>query len=162
MQALSLIELVIFTTIVTIVLVTMVSFMTATSRQARINFHRVYGTRYAEEAIEWLRTRKDDNWQNFKTTLDSFGSGTTYTYCMNTDLSLDTPLESGPQKILDSGSCGYTGIVGSGGPSIFRRTVTYRWTGDPQNNYSIDVVVSWKEANGADYSVPIRTSFRAP
>lgn len=152
-QGFSLVEILVFITILSVFFVVAVSVSIASIKYMKINEHKILATRYAEDALEWLRGEKDKDWDTFVTYASTFGT----TYCFN------NPVPSDPSVSLNSISSGITcnknGITGHS-PQIFKREVTLTTEGSGSSIYQVHVSikVSWDEL-GTEYSVPIDTVF---
>ena len=88
-------------------------------------------TRYAEEAVEWVKQEKDDDW----TVFIARGTVGGTTYCLNT-------------LSWTSGSCADYSLG-----TIFKREIVLKNSGDAV------VTVYWQDM-GTQLSVPIKTAFK--
>jgi type II secretory pathway pseudopilin PulG len=152
---LSLVETMIFIAIVSVVFVTIISSMVGTSRIAKSDFHRLYATRYADDAIEWLRFSASRGWQTFYNKIPSQSTETEY--CMNINLGLADEFEIGDSAIIRpitlGSACEYRGMVMASanpplptvGPKIFRRTVKFTTTSVTEP-VKVTVTVSWQDS----------------
>ncbi|MDH7476136.1 MAG: prepilin-type N-terminal cleavage/methylation domain-containing protein [Microgenomates group bacterium] len=61
----SLIEVLIFVSILAVFFVTAAAVVTASLRAMKANEHRIIASHYAEELLDWLRSRKEEDWQIF-------------------------------------------------------------------------------------------------
>lgn len=136
-------EVLVFTTILSLFFVAAASVVTYMVRTAKINEHRILATRYAEELLEWTKAERDIDWNTFTSKADSTGS---ITYCFN----------SSPPTWVGSivSACNYNM------DSIFRRTM--RLTSSSAAGYTFQVnvaiAVEWLEG-GKLYSVPLNSTF---
>ncbi|MBI3620193.1 prepilin-type N-terminal cleavage/methylation domain-containing protein [Candidatus Roizmanbacteria bacterium] len=136
----SLIEVLIFISVLSVFFVVAAAVTTAALRNLQVSEHRIMATRYAEELADWLRGQKEADWY-------SFSSVTSGTYCANAD-----PLP-GSIAGLTAGFCTVNGLT----PAIFHREVTLTPAGQFVN---IAIVVSWSELNSTyNYQIPITTQF---
>lgn len=130
----SLIEVLVFVTVLGIFFVAAISITTFNLRNMKIQEHRIIATRYAEEAIEWLKQEKEDGWIEFI----ARGSLGGTTYCLNnSSLSWGSP-----------GSC-----AGYGLGTIYKRELLIKDSGETI------MTVSWQDM-GAVLSVKIPTVFK--
>lgn len=123
----SLIEVLIFVTILGVFFVAAVSITTFNLKNLKIQEHKILATRYADEGIEWLKQNKEDDWTAFVNYDLSAG---TY-YCLNT---LDW---------LTPGNCDESYPLGT--PSFFKRELLITNSGSPVNQVKTDLTVYWKE-----------------
>jgi len=155
----TIVEVLIFVAISSIVLVSVISLSVTITRQTYINIHKFYATRYADELAEWLRAQKELDWQGFHNTVRLYG--TSFTRCVNTAITLTDSL-----NILSTSPCPYTGITTSPqiSPQIYSRTVRFTKIDNSQvdtlsNSQPIkaQIVVAWLEIGGTPYNVTIET-----
>jgi len=132
-KAFSLIEVLIFVTILSIFFVLAAAVTIASLRNMKVNEHKILATYYAEELVEWLRDEKEADWTAF-----SQKSGT---YCFNSSDFSGWPI----------GACGNNYDL----DSFFKRELILSNDGSQAN---INVTVSWLEL-GQEYQVPIATVF---
>jgi len=132
-KAFSLIEVLVFTTILSIVLVAATSVTVVSLRNMKANEHKILATRYAEELEEWLESEKEENWYLFT---EKAVSGLDTEYCF-------TDLNGWPSQ----GSCsGFTQIDGHG-PAIFQRSITlHKDTSRPESITGF-ITINWQELN---------------
>lgn len=151
----TLIEVVVFIAIASVILVTIVSFSINVIRQSLISQHKLYATRYADEFAEWLRIQKELSWQDFYTKSQAVPSPDTV-YCANDQLSLTSDLNSAlvPNDCVD-----YDGIRLSPESHIYKRSVTFQFQPNNQKSVKGTVRVEWREANDTPYFVQIETLF---
>lgn len=64
-NAFSLIEVLIFASILSLFFVAAAAVMTISLRNMKFNEHKILATRYGEELLEWLRGEKEDDWKVF-------------------------------------------------------------------------------------------------
>ncbi len=133
----SLIEVLIFVSVFALFFVVAIAVVTVSLKNMKTNEHKILATRYAEELQEWLRSEKEIDWNVF-TVHSSASPGSTY--CFNSAIS---PIWPG------AGACaGFTGVVGSDNPQIFKRQAVLVSTGaNPVSQVTAQITVSWQEAN---------------
>lgn len=128
----SLIEVLVFVTILSLVFVSVASVTTYILRATKFNEDKILATHFSEEGLEWIKSEKELDWNRF-TSLDSSG-GTGTTYCITT---LDW---------LNPGICNGTYFLGT--PNIFSREVVLtNQGGSPVNQTDVQVKVYWREIN---------------
>ena len=137
----SLIEVLVFTSVLGLFFVAAISVTTFNLKNMKIQEHKILATRYAEEAVEWLREEKEDDWSVFITR----GSGGGNTYCLNSG-SFD----------WTAGSCETCSL---GTPVIFKRELIITNLGTPVDQVEGLVTVYWQDM-GTILSVPIKTVFK--
>lgn len=128
-KSFSLVEVLVFVSILSLFFITAVSVTTFSIRNLKIQEYRILATRYAEEAVEWVKQEKEDDWQLFATRDDSGGSGTAY--CLNS-LNWDNKTDCNGSYTL-------------GPPNIFKRKLLIVNSGNPVDKISTDMTVSWLE-----------------
>lgn len=124
----TLLELVVVLLVVGIIITGIIAIVSASVRNARFSKDQAQASRFAQEALEWVRQRRDSDWT-------TFASKNSATYCM-ISLSWDhaTPCTSTDY------------IVGTN----FLRNVTLSSVN--ANTISTDVTVSWNDSNGVHQS----------
>ena len=130
-KAFSLIEVLVFVTVISLFFITAVTITTFSLRNSKTQEYRILATRFAEEGIEWVKQEKEDDWQLFTARDDSGGSGTTF--CLN---SLDWNNKT---------DCNQTYALGP--PNIFKRKLLITNSGNPVDIISTEVTVSWLESD---------------
>ncbi len=147
----TLVEILIFVTILSIFLITAMTVLISALRNMQISEHKIIATRYAEELTEWLRSEKEEDINNF---ISHFSANSVY--CFNDPNNLDW-------SYATAGNCpNFNGL----NPPIYKREVTFQLedisgTGCFPGSYAscrinLRVVVSWREL-GNIYQVPIKT-----
>jgi len=136
----SLVEVLVFITVLGFFFVAAVSVTTFNLKNMKVQEHKILATRYAEEGIEWLKQEKEDDWQLFTTHDDSGGSGTTF--CLN---SLDWNNKS---------DCNESYALGP--PNIFKRNLLIINSGNPVDRISTDITVSWLE-NSVEQKIVLKS-----
>lgn len=137
----TLLEVMIFTTILTVVLVSAAAFTTRLVYNLRINEHKIFANIYASELLEWLTSEREANWNNVYS-VASNSPGTTY--CVNGNLTVNTTFaDTTVFRIPTVGNpCIFNGITGRP-PTIFKRELILVRNGTNQVN--VTVRVSWQE-----------------
>jgi len=140
----SLIEVLIFITVLALFFVAAAAVTTVSLRNMKINEHKILATRYAEELLAWLQSQKDIDWDQFAT--HSTAPGTVY--CFNDPLMPDnTPWLTGDCPTSLNG--------------FYSRTVKIENDGSPPPilQTSVSINVQWLEPGNVPYSVPVNTVF---
>ncbi len=132
-NAFTLIEVLIFVSILSFVFVALAAYSTAYLRQVQKNEHKILATHYAEELLEWLHNQKDQDWNTFLTNYAG------QTQCFNS-----SPIVGGATPCL-------TPLA-----NLFNRTVGVTNAGNVQANVYIQV--SWAEVGGG-VTVPLNSVF---
>ena len=156
-KAFTLIEIMIFVALLSMVLVVAVSYVTKLLMNMKVNEHKIYATFYVEEINEWLYSERNADWQLFHSKARTGPND--ITYCFNNNLRLNntfdildpsytTPGITRPYVVTDiNQQCPFTGIDGNN-PLIFRRTI--RLHKDSSNNpteVTATIDVSWNDNN---------------
>lgn len=144
-KSFSLIEVLIFISILSLFFATAAAVVTISLRNMKINEHKILATRYAEELLEWLRGEKEEDWTMFVSLRTD--AAETRTYCFNSQLTSNWPAVSNCQS--------YYGISGIN-PVIYKRSASLKRNGE--NQVDVLITVDWQEA-GVNYSVPIKSTF---
>ena len=139
-QGFTLLEVMIFTSILSIVLVSMAAFVTRLVYNLRINEHKVYANYYASEVQEWLSSEREDGWSDIYA---KAGSGAGNTYCLNTNLSFKYVLNDLPTPPTACSS--FDGIIGLSSPKIFKRELKLQQT--TSSTVTATITVSWNEGS---------------
>lgn len=126
-QGFSLIEVLVFTSILALVFVTISAVITSSLAILKIQEHKILATHYAEELLNWLQAEKEKDWNEFASK-----SNNTVTYCFNENAIVDWP---------PTGSCPGNSFL----DSIFKREVLIEGDYTKKN---ITITVKWLEANG--------------
>lgn len=139
--AFSLVEVLVFISILSLFFVVAMLVVTTSLRNMKISEHKILATRYAEEAIEWIGSQKEElGWDLFS------GKAAGSPYCLNNNILSWT-----------SGVCTYT----LGNPAFFKREVAVTNSGSPVIQVNTAVTVKWIETGGIEYQVPINKVYRA-
>ena len=137
-KSFSLIEVLIFVTILSIFLVAAASIVTVSMRRNTTKINMLKAVHYNEQLLEWIGGEKEAEWKQFITHGNSVGMQ----YCFSSD-SLDW---SG------SGECG--GYLGG----IYRRYATVKNSGDPVSRVEVSAHTEWEEGENT-YSKELTTVF---
>lgn len=113
----SLVEVIVALAIALLVILALVRVTVISMRNASFARNQALATQYAQEAMEWIRSQRDEDWGNL-------AEGT---YCLSDSLSWST------------GSCSYT-LEG-----IFKREAVL--TPQEADKFEVLVTVSWAEAS---------------
>lgn len=156
LTAFSLIEVLIFTTILSLFFVVAVSVLTVSLRASKLNEHKILAKHYAEELYEWLISQKEQNWGGNTTDPSTFtykASQNTHEYCFQS-----SPISGWSIPVNSTVNDCPTSLQG-----IFRRYVIFQpYTVSPSDPYidrvKISVGVQWQEM-GKTYTVPITSVF---
>ena len=138
-KSFTLIEVLIFVTILSLFFVTAITITVVSLRNLKIQEHKILATRYAEELLEWLRGEKEADWNQFTT-----HSGP---YCFN---SSPIPMSNWPT----SGNCPPASFLNN----LYKREVILTPQGSPPYQVNVSITVLWQEL-GQTYQVPINTVF---
>lgn len=155
-QAFTLLEVMIFTTILSVVLVSAAAFTTRLVYNLRINEHKIIANIHAADLLEWLNSEREANWF----TLYNMASDAGTTYCVNGHITVTTtgynPSDTSVFRIPTvSNPCLYDGIDGRP-PEIFKRELILRRNG--ANQVTATVKVTWLEGE-TTYSDEIQAIF---
>ncbi len=168
-KAFTLIEIMIFVSLLSMVLVVIVAYVTRLLMNMKVNEHKIFASFYVEETSEWLINERYADWNAFQARA---GSPAGIIYCVNKNFILtDTIAILDPSywtttdpnrsyRVASINNCPLTGINGLA-PSIYRRTITL--TKDAAINptrVNAQIVVSWVD-NGVNYSQQLETVYTA-
>lgn len=129
-KSFSLIEVLIFITILSLFFIAAMTVTVFSLRSMKNQEYKILATHLAEEAIEWIKSEKEDDWSAFITYDISAGAGTTY--CLE---NLDW---------LSKFSCSDYNL---GTPAIFKRELLIKNIGSPTYQVNADIIVSWLDSN---------------
>jgi type II secretory pathway pseudopilin PulG len=132
----TLVEVLVFVTILSLFFISAVTITTFSLRSLKIQEHKIIATRYAEEASEWLRQEKEDDWQIFASHNGD--------YCLNTN----------PISWTSNSCSGYD----LGTPGFFKRDLTISGSGNPVDKITTVLTVSWLE-NGLPQNVILKSVY---
>ncbi len=141
----SLYELMIVVAIVSLVLIGIVSLSTKGLRNASFSADNAEATRYAQEAIEWIRQQRDEGWDNVYNRASTNGE----TWCLE---NLDWP--------SNQGDCSFQDIIPN--TKFYRKAVLYKINvsngGADPNQVKAEVEVYWNDSQGRQ-SVKVSSKF---
>jgi len=135
-QSFSLIEVLVFISILSIFFVAAASVTVVSLRNMKINEHKILATHYAEELLGWLRNEKETDW-------NTFVQNSNNTYCFH-----ETPISDWGGL----GSCDVDDKLAI----IFKRELVLSHVGGSPTQINVKITVSWSDT-GIDYSVPLST-----
>lgn len=135
-SAFSLIEVLIFISILSIFFVAAISVTVTSLRNMKINEHKIIATRYSQELLDWLRAEREEDWAVFYDRSPGI-------YCFNSSM-----LSSWPSK----GACSPEYSLGSG--IKYKREASLSRVSSTQ--VEIKITTKWQEL-GNTYSIPIYT-----
>jgi type II secretory pathway pseudopilin PulG len=138
-KAFSLIEVLVFTAVLGLFFVAAMAVTTFNLRNMKIQEHKILATRYAEEAVEWLKQEKEDDWSVFIT-----HNPVSSNYCLNSSLNWNSP-----------SLCGEVYTLGT----IFKRELLITNFGSPVDQVNTTITVTWKEGTNS-FNVTIPTVFK--
>lgn len=136
----TLIEILVFTAIVSIFYVVAAAVSAYSLGVMKTNENKVYATHYADEVNEWLRNQKESDWTTF---LAKSGQS----YCFSSATITSWP---------GSGVCATTGTGSYSLGGRFNRTVTLQTSA---SNVEAASTVSWIGLSSQIQSITIRTVF---
>lgn len=140
----SIIEVLVFVSILSLIFISAVSVTTYSLKVMRFSQDKILATHYAEEGLEWVKSQKEDDWNNFTNLDTSAGSGTIY--CL-TALNWSSP-----------GICSETDLFGT--PNIYSREVTLtNQGGSPVDQSNVEIRVDWKNLNDNN-NVTLKTTLK--
>lgn len=147
-EGLSLLEALIFTTILSVIMLAVVFATTMSLKRTQFNQKKIFATRYAEEVLEWMRGEKEADWTTFT-------SRSPQVYCMNDDVttcsaagscwSVSTACPAGDYPLSETQS------LNNG----FSRNVTLQTDG---TTIRVTAIVSWKDGSN-EFDVTSSTTF---
>lgn len=143
----SLFEVVIALAVISVVMVGLINVTTISIRNTSFSRNNTLATRYAQEAMEWLRGQRDASWNTF------VGFGTTATYCLDT-LSWGNPNACGATELISG-----TSFTRSVALTCFRNsgTVAVACNNVAADTLQATVSVVWTDAQGSHtVSTPIQ------
>lgn len=139
-EGFSLIEVLVFITILGVFFVTAASITLISLRNMKINEHKIIASRYQDELLSWLRSEKEADWKKF---INYYVSGSTY--CFNV-----TP----PTAWGSLDACTDYRLS----PAIFKRQAVLTNIGTPVTQVDVNITISWNEL-GSSQSISTNTVF---
>lgn len=113
--------------------------MTLVLRNQRASTSQQQATKYAQQAVEWVRQVRDDaGWQSFYETVNADSTGT---HCMR---SIPAATNLASYNSIQDGACGSTETI-LNEPTGFTRTIVVTRVGAGADNIRVDATVSWVE-----------------
>lgn len=143
----SLIEVLIFVTILSGFFVIAASVVAVSLRNLKISEHKLIASHYATEVMEWVRSQSQDDWNDFVTT---YAPTAGKTYCFGT-----SPITGWPAAT----PC--TNSFNSLSPAIFNREVSLTGSNGSCGftcQVKVDITVEWKDS-GIGFTVPVSSVF---
>ncbi len=135
-SAFSLIEVLIFISILSVFFVAAISVAVTSLRNMKINEHKIIATRYSQELLNWLRAEREEDWV-------AFHDKSNGTYCFNdSDIS------------WDGGAVDCQDVYSLGSGIQYKREANLSQASSTQ--VEIKITTKWQEL-GNTYSVPIYT-----
>ena len=142
----SIIEVIIFIGILSVVLTAALGFTIKMIMTVRVNEHRLYATHYVEEVTEWLNGEREADWEEFESHATTGGT----VYCINNTLAISTLFDD-----LTTGACTTNGLT----PAIYQRELTLsKDIPTTATRVSATVQVTWIE-EGVQYVEQIQTGY---
>lgn len=132
----SLFEVVLALAVAALIIVAIVALATTSIRNASFSRNQSLATRYAQEAIEWLRGQRDEDWDAFTT------RALTPLWCLRSLSWTDAVI----------GGCGSSDFISD---TIFKREVSF--TTIDASNIDTEVNVYWQDAQGLHESKTVTT-----
>ena len=158
-KAFTLIEIMIFVSLLSMVLIVTVGYVTRLLMNMKVSEHKIYATFYVEEVSEWLISERYADWDGFQA---KAGNPVGIIYCLNNNLNLTNTIAilNASIRVASASNCPFTGITGNA-PLIFRRTVTLRKNAAVNATQVIaNVAVSWVD-NGVTYTQQVENVYTA-
>lgn len=142
----SIIEVIIFIGILSVVLTAALGFTIKMIMTVRVNEHRLYASHYVEEVKEWLDGEREADWEEFESHATTGGT----VYCINNTLGITDTLDS-----LVTGVCTTNGLT----PAIYHRELTLsKNSPTTATRVNATVEVTWIE-EGVQYVEQIQTGY---
>lgn len=139
-KSFSLIEVLIFVTIMSLFFIVAIAAVTVSIRQMVASQHKILATHYAQELMQWLKDEKESGgWQDFTTIYNG-------RLCFNNKDDLKNSTSPCPDPIV-----GYLNIE----PAIFQRYAIISGSGNARN---VSVIVTWQEVSNKQ-SVNLNSTF---
>lgn len=163
-QGFSLIEVLVFVSILSVFFVTAISVSVSSFKNLQYNEHKIIASKYAQDVVEWTRSEKETDWggrlnaggNTFTEKVTQQGNaGNLYqtTFCFNT-----SPIVAWP----GTGACASTSFIpfNTGFSAGYTRQVVFTSTvaSGFVTTVNMQVTVQWYE-NGVTNQVPVNTLF---
>lgn len=137
-KSFSLIEVLIFITILSFFFVTSAAIITVSMHQNTLKINMIKATHYNEQLLDWIKGEKDTNWNNFVLTASD------KTYCFKT-------LEpSWSEVVVDKNDCELT-LDG-----MYRRYAVFATDTVPSTQVQVTTYTEWQDG-GNTYSTKLYT-----
>lgn len=136
-KSFSLIEVLVFVTILSLFLITAASIITVSIRQNTLKIHLLKATHYNEQLLDWIKSEKETDWNTFVTMADVTGK----TYCF-TDTTYSWSIAT----------CDYDL------DAIFKRYAILKSIGSPVSQVEVTIFTDWKESS-MDHTTKLHTVF---
>lgn len=143
--AFSLIEVLVFVTILALFFISAAAVVTASLRNMKLNEHKIIASHCAEELLEWFRGEKETDWDVFITKKVN-----------NANNSEDNQICFNSQELISQPESFSTTDCDDSLDSLYNRGAWFIKKGTTQ--VDVFIKVSWKEL-GNTYSVPLRSTF---
>ena len=140
-KSFSLIEVLIFVTILSVFLITAAAIITVSMRQNVLRINMLKAEHYNEQLLEWIKGEKEVDWNEFVANADG-------AYCF-----LDSDIATWPIGAVDTDYCQYS----LGG--MYRRYAIFAEKGSPPSQVEATIITEWKEGDTASYSAKLHTLF---
>ncbi len=142
-EGFTLIEVIVFVGLISIIFVTGLALMTTSIRDSKINQHRIIASNYAQNLQETIRAEKEIDWITFSSkALQGDGNS----YCFNTE---NITISTWPEI----GEC-----VSYSLDNLYKRTLTLTGNPDGSGVVNAKIKVEWVDA-GNNYIVVNQTSY---
>ncbi len=132
----SLFEALLALAVAALIIIAIVALATTSIRNASFSRNQSLTTRYAQEAIEWLRGQRDEDWDAFAT------RALTSPWCLKSLSWTDAII----------GGCGSSGFISD---TIFKREISF--TILDASNIDTTVKVYWEDAQGLHETKTVTT-----
>ena len=139
-KSFSLIEVLVFVTILSLFLVIAAAVVTVSMRQNTLRINTLKATHYNEQLLDWIRNEKEVDWETFT----GKGSSLGVNYCFNDEVLSAWPLWS---------SCAGYDLTG-----VYKRYAFIKTVGSPPSQVETTVFTEWQEA-GNTHSTQLQTVF---
>lgn len=137
-EGFSLMEVLVFISILSLFFVAAITVTTFSLRSMKASEYKILASHLAEEGMEWVKSEKEADWNEFIT--KDTGAGTTY--CL---------------KYLNWNSAVPCTNYTLGTPAIFKRELTVdNQAGSPITTTDIEVTVSWTDGTTV-FELPVKT-----
>lgn len=149
-KSFSLIEVLIFISILSVFMVTSASIITVSMHQNSQQISKLKATHYNNQLIEWVRTEKEVDWNNLVAKASSLPNGFVYCFCSET---------MGWTPASDKADCCPVLLLGQFKRYLILKTSAYAPTGfTATTQVEASVYTDWQEA-GNSYSTKLHSLF---